>query len=130
PGLPPAIIQFVNFVLALQVQPDHDRFAITVVLAEGCIREEHTALPLRDAADPALVVTPVEMEPEHIHVILAALLDLPNRNLGNRLGKVREHVSSLRHWILSAGNGKAVRASARLPTHAIRPHEWGTRGMG
>jgi hypothetical protein len=25
---------------------------------------------------------------------------------------------------------KTVRASARMPTHAVRLHEWGTRGMG
>ena len=95
PSLPPTIVQFVDFVLAIQIQPDHDRPATTVVLAERCIRQEHTALPLRDAPDPALVATPVEMEPQHIHVILGGLLDIANRNLWNRLGKVREHVLQL-----------------------------------
>jgi hypothetical protein len=35
------------------------------------------------------------MEPEHIHVILGGLLDIANRNLWNRLRKVREHVFQL-----------------------------------
>jgi hypothetical protein len=26
--------------------------------------------------------------------------------------------------------GKAVRAFARMPTHAVRLHEWGTQGFG
>lgn len=51
--------------------------------------------PLRDAPDSALVVAPVETEPEHIHVILGGLLDTANGNLWNRLGKVREHVLQL-----------------------------------
>src|SRR5262249_10294296 len=47
---------------------------------------------LRDAPDSALVVTPIEMEPEHLYVVLGCLLDIGNRNLWNSVGKVGEHV--------------------------------------
>src|SRR5215471_4880167 len=95
PSLPPTTVQFIYFVLAIQIQPDHDGPSATVVLAERCIRQEHTTFPLRDASDPALVVAPVEMEPEHIYVILRGLLDIADRNLWDRHGKVREHVLQL-----------------------------------
>jgi hypothetical protein len=75
---------------AIQIQPDDDRPAIAFVFAERCIREEHTAVPLGNALDPALVVTPVELEPERIYVILGGPLDIANRNLWNCLGKVRQ----------------------------------------
>jgi hypothetical protein len=52
PGLPPAMVQFVEFMLAAQIQPDDDRPTISVVLAERCIRREDTALPLPDAPIP------------------------------------------------------------------------------
>jgi hypothetical protein len=95
PGIAPAMVELVDFLLAIQIQPDHDRAARTVVLVERRIRQEDTALPLRDASDAALIVTPVEMEAEHIHVILGGLLDIADRNLWNRLWKVREHVLHL-----------------------------------
>jgi len=47
------------------------RALITVVLAEPRICQERAALSLRDASDPTLIITPVEMEPERIYVILA-----------------------------------------------------------
>jgi hypothetical protein len=56
---------------------------------------QHTAVPLGNAPNPAFVVTPVEPEPERIYVILGGLLDIANRNLWNRLGKVRQHVPQL-----------------------------------
>jgi hypothetical protein len=90
------MVEFVDFLLAIQIQPNHDNPAITVGMAERCIGQEHAALALRDAPDPALVVTPVEMESEHVHVILGGLLDIANRNLRNRLGKGREHVLRIR----------------------------------
>src|SRR5579885_1091318 len=60
PRVPPALIKSVNFVFTVQIQPDGDCFASTVVPAERRIRQEHTAFSLRDSADTALVVTPVE----------------------------------------------------------------------
>src|SRR5215472_676234 len=89
------MVQFIDFLPAIHIQPDDDRPAIAFVSAEGCIREEHTAVPLGNAPDPALVVTPVELKPERIYVILGGLLDIANRNLWNRLGKVRQHVPQL-----------------------------------
>ena len=91
-GGPPAMVEFVHFLLAIEIQPDHDCPAVAVVLAERSIRQEHAALPLRDAANAALVVAPVEMETEHVDVIFGGCLDIANGNLWNRLGKVREHV--------------------------------------
>src|SRR5581483_4324328 len=117
PSLPPATVQFIDILPAIQIQPDHNRPAAAVVPAKRSIREEHTAIPLRDAADPALVVTPIEMKPEHIHVIFGGLLDIANRNLRNRLGKMREHVlqiTSLRH----KNNGEKFGRAKRLPHRA------------
>ena len=94
-GVAPAMIQFVHFLPAIEIQPDYDRPAIAEGLAERSIRQEHAAPSLRDAPDPTLVVTPVEMEPERIYVILGGFLDIANGNLWNRLGKVREHAIQL-----------------------------------
>jgi len=88
PGLAPTMIQFIDFVLTIQIQPDHDLVPVSVVSAERRIRQEHAAVALRYAADAAFVIAPVEMEPERVYVILGGLFDIANRNLWNRLGKV------------------------------------------
>ena len=39
-GIAPAMVQFVDFLPALQIQPDDDPVAVAVVLAERCIRQD------------------------------------------------------------------------------------------
>lgn len=43
--------------------------------------------PLRDPSDPALIIAPVEVEPEHIDVIRGGLIHVGYRNLWNSHGK-------------------------------------------
>src|ERR1044071_4985504 len=54
PPIPPSS-ELVYFFFVVQIQPDHHRAAGTVLLFECCVRQEHAAVSLRNAADPALV---------------------------------------------------------------------------
>src|SRR5215469_9605978 len=62
PGLPPAMVQFVDFLLAVEVQPEHDWSRIAIALAEGGVCKKQATVGLRDASDAVLIVVPVEME--------------------------------------------------------------------
>ncbi len=90
-GVAPAKVQFIDLLLAIQIQPDHDRPESAVLLAERRIGQEHAAVALGDAADAAVVIAPVELEPEHADVILGGFVDIADRNLRNGAGKLREH---------------------------------------
>lgn len=56
PCTPPAMVQFVDLLPALEIQPHDGRSAVAVIFAEWRIRREHAALSLRDAPNPALFV--------------------------------------------------------------------------
>src|SRR4051794_26835147 len=87
--LSPSLMQLVDFLLAFQIQPDHDR--AIALLPELGIGQEHSAIPLRDAPDPVLNILPVEMEPKHVYVVIACLVNITDRNLRNGVGKARKH---------------------------------------
>src|SRR5579862_2782116 len=61
PGIFPPGEEFIHFLLAVEIEPDHHRPSRAVVLVEGRIGQKHPAVTLGDATDAALVVAPVEM---------------------------------------------------------------------
>src|SRR5688572_18582290 len=94
PGIVPALEQFVDFLFAVEIQPDDHRAFRPVDGAERRVREEHSAIPLRDASNPAVIISPVETESEHLHVVLRGVVNVAHRNLGNGLWKVGQHWTS------------------------------------
>ena len=55
--------------------------------AERRVREEHSAIPLRNASNPAIIISPVKTESERIHVVVRGFVNVAHRNLGNSLWK-------------------------------------------
>jgi hypothetical protein len=51
-GLLPTLVQFVDFLFAVEIQPDHHPASGAVVLVERSIGQEHPAVAVRDAANP------------------------------------------------------------------------------
>ena len=97
PGILPTLEQFVDFLFAVEIQPDDHRSVRSVDGAEQRVRQEHSAIPLRDASNPAIIISPVKTEPERIHVVLRGSVNVAHRNLGNGLWKVFQHWTS-RVW--------------------------------
>ena len=91
PGILPTLEQFVDFLFAVEIQPD-DQWALrSVDSAKGRVCGEHPAIPLRAASNPAVVISPVKTESEHIHVVLRGSVNAAHRNLRNGLWKVGQH---------------------------------------
>src|SRR5262245_5955745 len=94
PSVFPALEQFIDFLFAVEIQPD-DHWAVRPAGgAERRVREEHSAIPLRDASDPAVIISPVKTESEHVHVVLRGFVNVAHRNLGNGLWKMGQHSTS------------------------------------
>src|SRR4029450_885232 len=88
PGILPALEQFVDFLFAVEIQPDDYRTLRPVVDAERPVREKHSTTPLRDASNAAVIISPVKTESEHVDVVRRGLINVAHRNLGNGLWKV------------------------------------------
>ena len=79
----------------ISVQPNHNRPSGSIVSAERRVRQEHPAIPLRNAPNPTRVIAPIETESEHINVIFSGSLNVADGNFGDSGGEVCEHADHL-----------------------------------
>ena len=94
-SLLPGAVELIHLLFALQIEPDDNGTASSGLFPKLRVGEKHPAIPLRNAADATLVIAPIEVESQHIDVILGGFLNVADGNLRNGLGEVCRHEDGL-----------------------------------
>jgi hypothetical protein len=112
------LVQFVDLVLAIEIQPNHDRAAGAVVLMERCIRQKHPALLLRDTRSRPRRRPRSKWKPSTLNVILSSLLNALLTGISRMaLGRCVSMFSRLPPRLISPIN---LPASARSRAHPAK----------
>jgi len=79
--------EFVDFGLAIEIEPEKDGARVPVGLSEGAIGEKQSAIPPGDACNAALVVSPIEGEAKRVDVVGCGFVDVSRGDLRDRCGE-------------------------------------------
>jgi hypothetical protein len=79
--------EFVDFGLAIEIEPEKHGACVPVGLSEGAIGEKQSAIPPGDASNAALVVSSIEGEAKRVDVVGCGFVDVSRGDLRDRCGE-------------------------------------------